>query len=183
MCWNIYDLMCNNYAGMKCISLMIALCPFYFHISQAAFPLERDVSEIVRLSQPKRWIVFMERIASKCLSDMVAQSPTSLVHAFRCMFHRGMLSRCLMRFYGPPCILIQKYPNVLKFADHNRYYFQESIQVVIHREFTVNVTMVQCNMPTVLWNGLGYNKMYFEIAEKNSKDLTYPLLLSLFIMP
>ena len=165
----MYKLMSNNYARMKCISLMIALCPFYFHISQAAFPLERDVREIVGISQPKRWIVFMERRASKCLSDMVAQSPTSLVHAFRCMIHSGVISRCLMRFYEPPCILIQKYPNILKFADHNNLYFKKSIQVVVHREFTVNITMVQCNMPTVLWNGLGYIKMYFEIAENKFK--------------
>ena len=158
--------MSRSYAPMKCALLIIVLCCSYFHVSQTAFPLERDVKELVGISQPKRWIVFMERKASRCLNDVKTKMPTSLMYALRCIIDKGIFYTCLVIFVRGQCVLIHRYPNALKFVNDDAFFSQKSIQIVIHQQFNVNVTMLRCNMPTVRWTGLGYNEMYFEIAEK-----------------
>ena len=165
MCWRMYKLVSNNYARMKYVLSIIALCCFNFHISQAAFPLERDVRELLEISQPKRWIVFMERIASKCLKDMKTKSPTSLMPALKCM-SEGTLGRCLI--FERHCILIHCYPNIIKFvgdADSCCGKSQVSIQIFVHRQFNLNVTMVQSNMPPLDSHARVFSP-YFEIAKK-----------------
>ena len=162
----MYKLTSKNYAGMKCVLLVIASCCYYVYISNAAFPLEQDVKNIVTNSQPKRWIVFMERIGSKCLNDMKTKSPTSLMYILRCMIGKGMFKRCVMRLFRQPCILIQKYPNILEFVDLDNDFRQKFIQIFIHRQFNLNITMVRCNKPAVRGNGMGYHSIYFEIGEK-----------------
>ena len=164
-----------NYAQIRCASLIVVLCCFYCHLTQAAFPLERDVRELVGVSQPKRWIVFLEKRATKCLNDVKTKSPTNLMYALRCMLSKDTRERCLARLFRRPCILIQKYPNILKFFDDYSYFLQQSIKIFIHRRFNVNATIVRCNKPTVSWNSLGNDNIYLEIAEKKFKGPHYPV--------
>ena len=162
---------------MKFALLINVSCCFYFQISQAAFPLEQDVRELVKISQPKRWIAFMERKASRCLNDTKTNSPTGLINALRCMFDKGTFNRCLITLLEGSCVLIHEYPNILKFIEEDDYLSQKIIHVFIHRQFNVNVTMVRCSIPTVLWNNLRYDTMYFVIAEKKFRGPHPPVTI------
>ena len=168
--------MYNDYARMKYISSIIILGCFCFDISLTAFPLERDVRESVGVPQPKRWIVFMERRASKCLEDIRAKFATSLMHALRCMFERGMFDRCVI-FGRRHCLLIHRYPNIIKIVGEYLPWMV-SIRILIHRQFNLNVTMVQSNIPpfvdfTRLWQYV----WYFEIAERKFSGPHQPVTI------
>ena len=175
MWWNMFKMMYINHVQIRCVSLIAVLCCFYCHFTQAAFPLERDVRELVGISQPKRWIVFLDKRATRCLNDVMTKSPTSLMYALRCMLSKETRERCLVRLFRRPCLLIQKYPNILKFFDDYSYFLQRSIQIFIHRRFNVNATIVRCNKPTDSWYSLGNDNLHLEIAEKKFIGPHYPV--------
>ena len=135
--------------------------------------------ESVGVPQPKRWIVFMESRASKCLEDIRAKFATCLMHALRCMFDRGMFDRCVI-FGRRHCLLIHRYPNIIKIVGEYLPWMV-SIRILIHRQFNLNVTMVQSNIPPFV--DFTRQSGILKLRKGNSVDLTSPLLLLLLITP
>ena len=164
----------NAFYG-KYVFGVIFLYYTYFNFAQAAFPLERDVVELVGVSQHKNWIVFMEKLTRMCTSETKSKTLSSLIEVFRCMT-KHYINKCVIRYFGN-CCLIGRYPNVL------RYVYMEMlagtlldehfIKIIVHRQFSLNVTVIYSTVP----NGMEftYRSAGFTIAGKRFLGLQYPI--------
>ena len=64
---------------LKQVFIMLSISYLlHIHFTQATFPVERDVAELVGVSPLKRWIVFMEKIKQVCLYDINTNDFSSL---------------------------------------------------------------------------------------------------------
>ena len=167
--WMMADISCRG----KTILGVLLLCYTYFKFTQAAFPLERDMAELVGGSQQKRWIVFMNKIASMCFNELNIKS-SSLIYVFKCIGKRHIYKCVVTRF--PSCVLIHKYPNILEYryrrSPGHLKRFQHSIRISLHLHFSLNITVVHSN---VLFAGQSSHGIAgFTIAGKRHSGLHYP---------
>ena len=120
------------------LGILIVSCSLHFHLTYAAFPLERDVVEFAGILPIKRWIVFMEKVLRTCFNEIKRDVSHSLTDAVRCMAKMQYTSKCLYGRWGCKLDLIQ--PNILKhdWAGPNR----PIIQFVVHQQFSINITIL-----------------------------------------
>ena len=151
----------------------------YFNFTQAAFPLERDVTELVGVSQHKHWIVFMDKRARFCLSETKSKALSSLIDVFGCVFKPNK-NRFPMKHMGRYCCLTQKYPNVLQYVNKFGSYrsYRNSIQIILHQKFSLNVTVVHSFLRYS--TGSRYGLTSFTIAGKSFPWRQYP---TTFMLP
>ena len=139
----------------------------YFHFTQAAFPVERDVSELAGVSPPKQWIVFMEKLTHACLRDphdLETKHTSSLTNVLRCIAKNNSSQRFQpQRFWFTA---IHRYPNILKAEGSlagNKFH------IIVHRQFSLNVTVLYY-YDKFIDQTLGY----LTISGKKYTGLLYP---------
>ena len=116
------------------------LLSFYIHcyVTQASYPLEKDVAELTSISPPKRWIPFMERLARTCINDVKNKKSMTFTDALKCMTVRDIF-QCLAAGFSGWCILTHIHPNILKY-DH-KFPLYRGIHIIVHRQFSLNITV------------------------------------------
>ena len=145
----------------------IIVCYFCSNYTYAAFPMERDVAELAGISPHKPWIVFMERVASRCFDEIKSNISNSLTDAMGCMTKKHTYE-CVYYYYRLYCQLIHTNPNILMY--HFAHY-RPHIRVVVHRLFSINITILALNKD---------KEVIFENKE-NMYILTGPLYLYTFM--
>ena len=120
------------------LAILLVICYLYFHITYAAFPLERDIVKFSEILPVKRWVVFMEKVVRTCFNEIKRNVSHNLTDAVRCMAEMEHTSKCLYGRWGCKLELIQ--PNILKhdWWGPNR----PIIQFVIHQQFSINITIL-----------------------------------------
>ena len=169
------EIMSWKICQVKQIYGVVFLYYTYVNFTQAAFPLERDVNELVGVSQHKQWIVFVEKLAMICLSETKSNTLLSLIDVFRCT-HKYYTTKCLIKHSGA-CRLIPRYPNVLRFVyldftGHARP-LQYSVKIILHRKFSLNITVVYSFVP--YRRGFPFESTSFTIAGKKFTGRKYPI--------
>ena len=132
--------------NVKFIYGFVILYYTYLNFTQAAFPLERDIAELLGVSQHKDWIIFMEKLARICFGDTKYKAVSSVIDVLKCV-SKSYTEKCLLKRSGK-CCLVRTYPNVLKYGYQDtgarpRHY----IQIILHQKFSLNITVVQSNLP------------------------------------
>ena len=157
----------------KTVFGILLLCFTYFKFTPAAFPWERDMSELVGGSQQKHWIVFMNKIVSMCFNKLKAK-PSSLINVLRCLC-KPHIYKCVATRYLS-CVLLHKYPNILvymyRFSPGHIDHFQHSIRISLHLHFSLNITVVHSNI--LLVGQRNHGIAGFTIAGKRHYGLQYP---------
>ena len=147
----------------------------YSHFTRAVFPLERDVAELVGDFPHKHWIVFTEKPARICTSEAKYKTLSSLIDVFWCI-SKHYTYTCLIRHHGE-CCLLRRYPNVLRYAyvplDMFANIPQDFIQIIVHRQFSLNVTVIYSTVPYRLESI--YRLAGFTIDGKRFRGLQYPI--------
>ena len=106
----------------------------YFHITQAEFPIERDVAELVGVSPPKQWIVFVEKLMGACLNGITTKESSGITDIIWCMIKKNA-SQSLHGQHSMATI-IHRYPNILHAESNLR------LQIIVHYQFNLNVTVM-----------------------------------------
>ena len=146
---------------------LLLLYDFHSHVTQAAFPLERDVAELSGISPAKQWTCFMERVARMCFNDIKINEYMTLTDTLECMTKDS--SRCLRwdNLFGDfVCQLLHISPNVLKYR-----YGSIRIQILVHQQFSLNVTVVDARR-------LERNEPYFVVMGNEYAGQNFFTLLS-----
>ena len=128
-----------EFSRVKFKLIVLLLYYIHCHSTRAAYPLERDVAELTGVSPPKRWIPFMERLAKICLNELKAKESMTFTDALKCMtirdtFQINKFSQCSRSLHT--CTLTHVYPNILKVQIPGF-----PIQIIVHREFSLNITL------------------------------------------
>ena len=135
----------------------------YLHITQAAFPIERDVAELVGVSPPKQWIVFVEKLMGACLNDIKTKESSGLTDILWCMIKKNTSPS--MHWQYSTARIIHRYPNILHAEGNLR------LQIIVHYQFNLNVTVMY------YFDERGLAKMgvlYLTISGKRYTRLHYP---------
>ena len=148
--------------------LLHSIC---FHFTYAAYPLERDVAELVKLSPPKRWIPFMQRLAKICLNEVKSKESMAATDVLRCLARRNTASpQCLStHFISRTCKLTYIYSNTLKFGTEFRLQYGLRIQIVIHPKFSLNFTVKYISFTDT--------KLSFEIMGKTYSEQNFSTII------
>ena len=166
------EIMSSKSFHVKYIYGVVVLCFVPLNFAQAAFPLELDVAELIRVSKHKHWIVFMEKLAMICSSDMESKALTNLIDVLWCMSKR-YTSKCLIKCsWG--CCLTRMYPNSLRYISPDMYgTLRHSIQIVLHLQFSINITVIHANVP--YRQEFTYGSAGFTIAGNRFVGRQYPV--------
>ena len=143
------------------------------HIMQAAYPLERDVDELTRISPSKLWIPFMERLAKICLNDVKIKPSMTSIDVLMCVTIRGT-SQCLSTTYISGCILTNIHPNFLQYENMFPLFGGLPIQIIVHRQFSLNITVEHVNTVHFEDAGPSFEIMGGRYTEQNLSTVIIP---------
>ena len=155
------------------LSLLLLHC-ILCHFTQAAYPLERDVDELTLISPSKRWIPFMERLARICLNDVKIKQFMTSIDALKCMTIRDTTSQCLATRYISGCILTNIHPNFLKYKYILPLYGGLPIQIIVHTQFSLNITLKHVNNVYFEHTGPSFEIMGRQDIDQNFSTVIIP---------
>ena len=136
--WTMDEFIAYKMGHTKRTLIVLLLYTNHYHFTQAAYPLERDVAELTRVSPPKRWIPFMERLARICLNDVKIKEYMTLIDTLKCMTLKDT-THCFDPRYPDGCMLIHYHPNILAYEDMAPFLLP--IHIIVHQQFSLNITV------------------------------------------
>ena len=158
------ELVLRKQQRLKQVFLILSISyHLYLHVTQAAFPIERDVAELTRVSPLKRWIVFMERVIKVCLYDIKIRYTTDFTDILWCMTKKNVVLGIHGQYSG--WTTIRMYPNIL----HSEGYLR--LQIFVHHQFNLNVTVIYYFEKYDLHKP---GELYLMISGKRCNRLLYP---------
>ena len=156
----------------RTLCLLLLYC-ILSQFTQAAYPLERDIDEFTRISPPKRWIPFMERLPRLCLNYVKTKKSITFTDALKCMTIRDT-SQCLATRIINGCILTRIHPNILKYQYILPLHDGLPIQIIVHIQFSLNVTVKQIGAAYSKDIGSSFKIMGRRYTEPNFSTLIFP---------
>ena len=180
------ELVLRKHHCLKHFFLILSLsCHLCLHVTQSAFPMERDVAELTGVSSVKRWVVFIEKLTMVCLNGIKNKDFSGLTDILWCMTKRNVTESTLWHYSR--WAIIRRYPNIL----HSESYLP--LQIIVHHQFNLNVTVInyfqnyarrKTGEIYLMISGKRYGRLLYPftfMSTGNSLDIEFPVNMDICI--